>query len=82
VTWPGEAGCLTTLDMAIRAGAAYLLRECNNYAGFAITKVVLATGAASTLYDAKALGRTAMWLYLNSGKLVYDDASLPLSIVP
>ena len=82
VTWPGESGCLTTLDFGIRAGAAYLLRECNNYQGFAITKVVMPTGAASTFYDAKALGRTAVWLYLNSGKFVYDDAALPLSITP
>lgn len=82
VTWPGETGCLTTLDFAVRNGAAYLLRECSNYKGFAITKVAMATGAASTLYDAKASGRTAYWLFLNSGKFVYDDASLSLSIVP
>jgi FG-GAP-like repeat len=82
VVWPSESGCLTTLDFAIRGGAAYLLRECNNYQGFAITKVSMATGAASTLYDAKTLGKTAMWLYLNSGKFVYDDAALALSVVP
>jgi hypothetical protein len=82
VTWPGETGCLTNLDYVIRGGAAYLLRECNNYTGFAITKVSIATGHASLLYDAKSLGRAAYWLFLAGGRFVYDDASLPLSVVP
>jgi len=82
VTWPAETGCLSTLDFLVRGGFAYLLRECNNYKGFAIDKVAFTTGASSLLYDAKALGRTAYWLYMAGGKLVYDDNSLPLSLVP
>lgn len=82
VTWPAETGCLTNLDYAIRGGAAYLLRECNNYGGFAITKVSIATGQASLLYDAKSVGHAARWLFLAGGKFVYDDVSLPLSVVP
>ena len=82
VTWPGETGCLSTLDFVVRAGSAYLLRECSNYAGFAVTKVSIATGKASLLYDAKTFGKTPRWLFSAGGKLVYDDVGIPLSIVP
>jgi hypothetical protein len=82
VTWPAENGCLTTLDFIVRGGFVYLLRECSNYKGFAISKVSLATGASTLLYDAKTSGRTAYWLYMSGGKIVYDDTSLPLSINP
>jgi hypothetical protein len=82
VTWPGESGCLSTLDFLVRGGFVYLLRECSDYKGFAINKVNFATGATSLLYDAKKLGRPEYWLYLAGGKLVYDDSSIPLSLVP
>ena len=71
-----------TLDFVVRAGSAYLLRECSNYAGFAVTKVSIATGKASLLYDAKTFGKTPRWLFSAGGKLVYDDVGIPLSIVP
>jgi hypothetical protein len=82
VTWPAESGCLTNLDFIVRGGFAYLLRECSNYKGFAIDKVSLATGANSLLYDAKTSGKTAYWMYLAGGKIVYDDSGIPLSITP
>lgn len=82
VQWPAESGCLTTLDFVVRGGFAYLLRECSNYKGYAITKVNLATNAVSLLFDAKTYGTTAYWLFLNAGKLVYDDPRIPLSVVP
>ena len=82
VTWPAESGCLSTLDFLVRGGFVYLLRECSNYKGFAINKVSLATGASTLLYDAKTFGRTEYWMYLASGKIVYDDASFTVSVNP
>lgn len=82
VQWLAETGCLTSLDFVVRGGFAYVLRECSNYKGYAITKVSLATGTTSLLYDAKTFGQTAYWLFLSSGKFVYDDPRIPLSVVP
>lgn len=82
VTWPAESGCLSTLDFLVRGGFVYLLRECSNYKGFAISKVSLATGASTLLLDSKTSGRTAYWMYFAAGKIVYDDSSIPVSINP